>query len=220
MDNIKDEMVWRESVSAGHEADRKSMIKAQSSIKDIPKDAYNEYHDYMYTSAEQMLSTSRDALHKVGISVHLSNCNLEWDNGVWIAKLVFERIHNGTAHIDQFDYPVVEGKGRPIDKAYAGAVTTGMSYYLRGLLLLPRVDAEVDTRDDSDYEPTKPKGVYKKETMDFASVLALHPSWAGSHSVEEVLLLGEERTNKIGCDKSMTNFILNSIDKLEKEGDE
>lgn len=46
--------------------------------------------------------------------------------------------------------PVILEKGRPIDKAQATALTYNLGYFLRGLLLLPREDAEasVDQRRD------------------------------------------------------------------------
>ena len=51
-----------------------------------------------------------------------------------------------------FGVPVLPEKGRPIDKAEAGARTYALSYFLRDLLLIPRVDegSDVDQRDDRD----------------------------------------------------------------------
>lgn len=53
---------------------------------------------------------------------------------------------------DPFGVPVLPEKGRPIDKAEAGARTYALSYFLRDLLLIPRVDegSDVDQRDDRD----------------------------------------------------------------------
>jgi len=51
--------------------------------------------------------------------------------------------------------PAIEEKGRPRDKAVATALTYSLGYFLRGLLLLPRVDeaTDVDRRDDTKHDP-------------------------------------------------------------------
>lgn len=60
---------------------------------------------------------------------------------------------------DPFSVPVLPEKGRPIDKAEAGARTYALSYFLRDLLLIPRVDegTDVDQRDDREYRARAPR---------------------------------------------------------------
>ena len=51
-------------------------------------------------------------------------------------------------------FPIIEDKGRPLDKALAGALTTSLAYYLRDLLLIPKQDEnQVDKRDDTRHIP-------------------------------------------------------------------
>lgn len=56
--------------------------------------------------------------------------------------------------------PIIPEKGRPEDKALAGAKTYDLAYLLRALLLIPRVakEGEVDQRDDNGYEPRRGGG--------------------------------------------------------------
>ena len=55
------------------------------------------------------------------------------------------------------EWPAVEQKGRPIDKAEGGALTTALGYAIRDVLCLPRDDqyADMDRRDDRDHEPQR-----------------------------------------------------------------
>jgi hypothetical protein len=50
-------------------------------------------------------------------------------------------------------WPFAEEKGRPLDKALAGALTSSLGYWLRSLLLVPRDDEEMDKRDDRAHDP-------------------------------------------------------------------
>jgi hypothetical protein len=46
-------------------------------------------------------------------------------------------------------------KGTPLDKAMLGAETSALGYWLRGLLMAPRLELdEVSARNDRDYDPT------------------------------------------------------------------
>jgi hypothetical protein len=42
------------------------------------------------------------------------------------------------------DWPIIPEKGRPWDKAHAGALTSSLAYFLRDLLLMPRVEEGTD----------------------------------------------------------------------------
>ena len=50
---------------------------------------------------------------------------------------------------------VIPGKGRPLDKSLAAALTYVQGYALRGLLNIPRTDTadDVDQRDDTAHKP-------------------------------------------------------------------
>lgn len=188
----------------------KQMLAAQCLLQEVPKDASNDYHGYTYTSAEQMLKSARSALAEAGVAVSATDYSLIFVTQVPMVQVTFDRVSDGISHVDTCQWPVVESKGRPFDKAYAGAITTAINYYLRGLLLIPRTDIEVDTRDDTQYE-VKPKGKYSPETHGLAKELA--DKWPGEHTEDEVLLLFESRTGK-SDDDSAWEFIKSSLSRL------
>lgn len=190
------------------------MVDAQRRINNVPKDAHNTFHGYSYTSAEKMLEVTREALLDAGIAVLATDISLVEGAVPPMVQVTFERSGDGHMSIDTCQWPIVESKGRPFDKAYAAAVTTAVNYYLRGLLLVPRTDVEVDTRDDTQHVP-EPRGMYSTTTVDLAKTLADHPDWSGNHTVNEVLLLGESRTSEY-TDEAMTVFIESSIARLNK----
>ena len=132
-----------------------ALLVAQRSLQAVEKDATNSFHRYAYVSAEQMIGAARSALHSAGLVVFRREWNLRED-GVSVFSLV-EVAHpdSGERMLCDFCFPVVCEKGRPIDKAVAGALTTSLSYFLRDLLLVPREDeGAMDRRDD---RPTQPQ---------------------------------------------------------------
>ena len=141
-------------------ADRNSMatalLMAQSTMRGVSKDATNSHHRYEYVSAEQMIGAARSALH----SAELSLVRTAWhfiDGNDARPSLVlcdYTLLHSSGERMDfaGLPWPVIEQNGRPLDKALAGALTTSLSYFLRDLLLIPKVDGEeVDKRDDSQH---------------------------------------------------------------------
>jgi len=52
---------------------------------------------------------------------------------------------------ETLEFPAIVRKGTPHDKAVAAALTTSLSYWLRDVLLLPRMDneASMDRRNDN-----------------------------------------------------------------------
>lgn len=190
------------------------MVDAQRHVRNVPKDAHNTFHGYSYTSAEKMLEVTREALLSAGIAVMATDVSLVEGAVPPMVQVTFERSGDGPVCIDTCQWPIIESKGRPFDKAYAAAVTTAVNYYLRGLLLVPRTDVEVDTRDDTQHVP-EPRGIYATTTIDLAKALADHPDWSGKHTVNEVLVLGESRI-KDHTDEAMAAFIESSIARLNK----
>ena len=134
---------------------------AQQSLQAVEKGSQNSFHGYAYTSAEDMLKACRSALLDAGLVCTRRQWSInEIGNTMWVTSQVELCLADGesqdenvcTSLKSEFTYPIVPGNGRPIDKALSAALTTGLSYWLRDLLLLPRVDdLEVDTRDDSKY---------------------------------------------------------------------
>lgn len=127
-----------------------ALLVAQASISGVGKDARNSFHKYSYTSAEGMIAACRQALHGAGLAFSRIGWELSQDGQTVDSEFLLQ--HPASASVMSFRVPwlVVVEKGRPVDKALAGALTTSMGYFLRDLLLLPREDEDgsMDRRND------------------------------------------------------------------------
>lgn len=129
------------------------IVAAQRALTAVGKDKTNTYHRYTYASAEAMVRACREALHAGGLAV-THRWDISPNEGQLFILVDFMLVHEEGEHrVDRVTWPVVPEKGRPIDKAMAAALTSCMSYYLRGLLLVPRDDDTMDDRDDRAYTP-------------------------------------------------------------------
>lgn len=144
-----------------------ALLVAQKAIKQVEKGSTNEYHGYDYTSADDMIKCARAALHEAGLTFSLNNHELLplpeiaavfEDPGV--PPFIFVRSHfllehgaSGEFRKYTFDLPAIPEKGRPLDKAILGVMTSSWSYMLRDLLQIPREDEnEISKRDDTHVE--------------------------------------------------------------------
>lgn len=116
----------------------------------VAKSSTNSFHKYQYASAEAIIAESREHIARHGLC--LIPTFAKHADGYYVMR--WRLCHSSGASIEIDTSIACEaGKGRPLDKAQAGARTTMLSYVLRDLLLLPRVEHEVDTRDDREYTP-------------------------------------------------------------------
>lgn len=123
---------------------------------------------YPYTSSEAVIAEARRVLSKNGL-ICRQGAHRPVDPASWLEafqsdsapappiylEVAFEIMHEaGASLMETIHWPVIVGKGRPLDKATGAALTAAYGYYLRGLLCLDRPKAdEVNDRDDSDYRP-------------------------------------------------------------------
>ena len=125
--------------------------KAQMEVEAVHKASKNDFGGYKYASAEDMITASRQVLHEQGLIVTRNGWRIISENQpVPIVEAVYVLAHiegHNVACVTQ--YPICVGKGRPEDKALNASLTTGLSYFLRDLLLIPRCDEEVDQRPDT-----------------------------------------------------------------------
>jgi len=134
-----------------------ALLQAQRDILNVSKDSTNEYQRFDYTSAEHMIGEAKKVLNENGLIVFEKEVATEVEgSGLMLIKTVFVVSHPESGDEREFtrDLPACPGKGRPEDKAALGSGTTSLSYFLRGLLLIPRVDEEVCSRDDTRSNPS------------------------------------------------------------------
>ena len=120
---------------------------AQSDADFVTKDSRNAFQKYSYTSAESMFNVWTKLASKHGLVLTPLHCGrveaihdkLEL-NMMWVLR------HVGSSEQIEIEgqWPIVEGKGRPFDKAVASARTAGLNYMIRDLLVVPRVDPTDD----------------------------------------------------------------------------
>ena len=139
---------------------------AQQSLDAVGKGSKNQFHGYNYTSAEDMLKACRKALHDAGLVAYRRSWSMEQTdlgcmvNNHFCLALAETTTPQNDSICAEVTYPAIPGNGRPLDKAVSAALTTAFSYWLRDMLMLPRVDGlEVDTRDDSTYKHDEQEAV-------------------------------------------------------------
>lgn len=153
-----------------------ALLAAQREAKGVQKTSENTFHHYKYAASDDVVIECREILHRYAITVspltQLITGDFSNEHPYGMLHVEYEVKHaiSGQASIRKSETPVVPEKGRPPDKAAAGAKTLDLSYFLRGLLLLPRVDefANVDGRDDTGWVPQKEKKEIDKERRDWA----------------------------------------------------
>jgi hypothetical protein len=133
---------------------------AQRRLASIGKDSTNQFHRFDYTSADHMVREVRAALLDAQLVFTEVATFLEpRDDGTALVTNMYRLSAIGTPDwlsIESQQVAVPE-KGRPIDKAIAGARTSNLGYTLRGLMNLPRGEQEPEARDDRHYQPEPPR---------------------------------------------------------------
>lgn len=141
-----------------------ALLEAQRAAKSVEKASKNEYAKYKYAKAEDIIDEAKSALNAAGLVCFCTGwkrADTVNASGVVHEKLLINYIlaHPETGDVAAYDVEqsVVEGTQRPADKAEATALTYNLGYFLRGLLMLPRVEegTDVDQRDDSKNAPRK-----------------------------------------------------------------
>ena len=120
-------------------------MRAAQRIEQVAPDGVNAHHRYRYATAEAITSAAREALIAEGLITSRAVKSIMIREGVPWAEIVFGVHHEGgTCRYDTSWWPIVEGKGRPMDKAVAVALTSAWKFWLTALLAIPRVQADED----------------------------------------------------------------------------
>ena len=138
-----------------------ALMKAQNDLPAFAKDSNNKFADYDYSSADAIIDQSRAVLHKHGLIAWVYDISHEIIPGEPVKAnltITLELRHvptNESIRVKRSAF-AEPAKGKPLDKAMLGAETSALGYWLRGLLMAPRLDTqEVSARDDMKYDPSQ-----------------------------------------------------------------
>lgn len=150
-----------------------ALLAAQQLVEGVAKSARNKVQSYNYASSEAVIAAGREWLNAAGLTLSLTARNFaafdaaqaaavaepasdsrESGNkpvGWVITTYTLAHAASGETQAYAVPFPVVVSRGRPIDKALAGAQTAGLAYFLRDLLLIDRDDdgSAMDARNDA-----------------------------------------------------------------------
>ena len=149
----------------------RALLAATKEMESITKGSRNEFHSFNFTGCEQMLAETGPVLARHGLGL-FPRSTTHHQVGDWtILRREMDLVHESGEREDGLiiEVPVCPGKGRPEDKASLGSASTSLSYLIRDLLRIPRIESEVCGRDDTRHEP-KPydRGAALAELVEYA----------------------------------------------------
>lgn len=141
-----------------------ALAAARDKCQTAVKDKRNEYHKFNYASADEIITVAKAALEGSGLGIipQLQELTTAGTGNATIYALnrtIFLSHSSGEfVPLHVHGWPVVPDKGRPLDKAFAVALTSSLAYLLRDLLQMPRGDeSDMNTRDDRGKEAPRPE---------------------------------------------------------------
>lgn len=158
-----------------------ALISAQERAKAVTKDGKNTFHNYKYASAEAIIEEAKLCLNNSGLAVVCMGWGIKdsvpdvapvagkgdkFCTPPYLIQVHYAVIHSsGETMVMTTESSVVPEAGRPRDKAESAALTMSLGYFLRGLLLLAREDAEnsVDQRNDTTNQQSAPAAMTEEE---------------------------------------------------------
>jgi|TARA_R110000824_G_scaffold106327_3_gene251188 hypothetical protein len=153
----------------------RALHAAQWEANRIDKDSKNTFSNYDYTSAESMMSMWTEISGRHGLSLFPVELNIRYSPGdppilqtTWVLSHV-----RGEDRTLSMEWPVVTGKGKPMDKAIASARTSSLGYLIRDLLIAPRIHPTDDmdhtrwSEPQRDAKPKKPSAPKKSDIEHF-----------------------------------------------------
>lgn len=172
-----------------------ALVQAQASCAAVEK-GNRSGQGYKYASAENMISEARVALNSSGLALLRVSSHVAWgdtsaDGKTRVGSVFCDYllVHtSGESLALSSETPAIVQAGRPDDKAVATALTYSLGYFLRDLLLLPRVEegTDVDQRGgDQHYTPPPP--------VDYSAIAAAFSARImGADSDDAIKAIGKE----------------------------
>jgi hypothetical protein len=137
-----------------------ALAAAQKRCQPVVRDSVNSYHKFRYASAESVISEGRQALADAELALvptkfSLDGCTKEGEQRFELTRR-FLLVHGSGELLEiSITWPVTVEKGMTLGRATAIASTTSLSYVVRDLLLLPRIDPQDDEEAAGPAEPKK-----------------------------------------------------------------
>ena len=145
-----------------HETIGAALAAAARAVKPPEKSGRNAFHNYAYTTAEEMLDAVRGPLAENGLVAHLVGQRIGnvvplggkhkdgTDKIAW--RITFDLAlswDGGDGLLAPVEYVAFPEAGRPLDKAINAAVTISLGFWLRSVLMDPRQRGDsIDGRED------------------------------------------------------------------------
>lgn len=210
----------------------KALAAAVKACHSVQKDSQNSFHRYAYASADAIIAEAREALASAELALLPVEATLDGTErdgpDRFELRRTFLLVHSsGESAPLHVRWPVVPDKGRPLDKATAAADTLSLSYLLRDLLLMPRVDPadDVSARDDRQQrqQPAKAKEKPKAEPPADGAEFEARVQKVDTIAVKEGLLpVGEvvKAVQALGLQKGWGSNLVNWPAAAFREGGE
>lgn len=143
-----------------------ALALARDRCKAAAKDSKNTHHGYKYASADGVIATASEAMNGSGLALIPAAQELVVIGSGSMAVYALNRTIFLSHSSGEFlplevrGWPVIPDRGRPLDKAFAIALTSSLAYTLRDLLQMPRgTDDDVVSQDDTRTPTAPPPGV-------------------------------------------------------------
>jgi len=165
----------------------KALLAAQKAVGVLVKDARNDFGKFDYTSAESVLIQGKAILNENGLFLRIAGetAHLVGTQEYVKTEYVLTHADSGEQITCARDWPVCPGGQMNPLRAAAATNTSGLSYLLRDLLQIPRVD-----KDDLNHavHDSTPRGKQAPPRMSVADLKVACKEW--------VARLPEERREK------------------------
>lgn len=124
-----------------------AVLAAQNEAKAVEKDAENRHDGYSYASVEAIVKDVRPVLIKHGIIVLTTGSQYVQDGQQPYMSCKYKVLHVPTSTDFECDHdlPVSPPRANQVNKGAAASKTSNLGYFLRDLLLLPRIDHDIDS---------------------------------------------------------------------------
>ena len=158
-----------------------ALSRAQADADYIVKDKHNGFAKFDYASAEALMTmwTKISAKHNL-VLYPRSQKVIVIEGRLFLEQNWLLQYPDSDQFMDIISHwPIVEAKGRPLDKAIASARTSSLSYMIRDILIAPRVN-ETDEMDHPKWSSMDngQQATVKKWPGDYDDLLnRLHGDW-------------------------------------------